>query len=101
MSNHKRRALVHDLLDRLLYQMLALGIDLTRRFVQNENRTGPVNRTRDAKPLLLPSRKLRSLAPQKRVISLRLLQNKIVRERALRRIDRALPVRPRIAVGDV
>ncbi len=37
MGDHKRRPLVKQAVDRLLDQMLALGVDLAGRFIENED----------------------------------------------------------------
>ena len=55
VRDHKRRPLVHQLLDRLMDQMLALGIDLAGGLIQNQDRRLMKDRPRDAQPLLLPT----------------------------------------------
>ena len=85
MGDDERRSLVQQAVDRLLDQVLALGVHLAGGFVEDEDRRLAIDRPGDAEPLLLPAGKLGTQAAQQRVISLRLFEDELVGEGALGR----------------
>src|SRR5258708_7795280 len=57
VSDHERGAAAHHAFNRLLNQLLGLGIDRTRRFLQNQQRWIKSQRARERNQLLLAHRK--------------------------------------------
>ncbi len=55
VGNDEGGAFVQHALNRLLNQVFALGIDLARRLVENQDRRLAIDGPRDAQPLLLPA----------------------------------------------
>ena len=58
MRDHDGRASLHELLERVLHELLALGIKCARRLVQHEDRRVGEHGARDGDALALPAREL-------------------------------------------
>ena len=93
--------LVHQALDRLLDQVLALGVDLAGGLVEDQDRRLAEDRAGDAEALPLPAGELAADAVEQRVVALGLFQDEVVREGALGGGDDLVARRARLAVGDV
>ena len=71
VRNDDRRALRHELLERLLHEQLARGVERARRLVEQQDRRILENRARDRDALPLPARQPRAALAEKRVVALR------------------------------
>ena len=113
VGDHERRALVDQMLDGLVNQVLAFGIDLAGGFVKNQDRGLMKDGAGDAEPLFLSAGKLAAEAFQDHVVSVGFFQDEIMRERPAGSVFDARPDRlplarirgtwigQRFAVGDI
>ena len=80
-----RRALRHELFERLLHEQLALRVERARRLVEQQDRRILENRARDRDALPLPARQPRAALAEERVVALRQRAQELVRFGGTRR----------------
>src|SRR6266404_5114132 len=84
MGDRDHSAAGRKLLERFLNLFLRFGIERRGRLVEKQDRRVLQQRARDGEPLLLSAGKETTFVADNRVVTVRLRQNEIVRERRLR-----------------
>ena len=78
MRDHKRRAVLHESVKRLLHSALAFGIERTRRFVEQQNGCVLQNGARNRNPLTLSARQRRTALAELAVVAVGQRPNELI-----------------------